>query len=221
MPTSLTLAQVAEKNTLNAASRWIFLLMIVLKDPASTVVRLSSDIGEALPDPESPKVTVWDGQDWVCFPFSVDDYTEASGDVPEFSLSVSNVSQAMTYYMEIGDGGIGAEVTLYLVNTSTMSDPAYFQHTGEVLDASDDDEWAKFVCGAENKFRTMIPRGRVLQNWCRYCGKLGAYNGFKGARCGYAGAETTCNRTLARCRELGNSARFGGFPGVGRRAIYV
>lgn len=35
---------------------------------------------------------------------------------------------------------------------------------------------------------------------------------FKGAQCGYAGAETACNRTYLRCKELGNEANFGGFP---------
>lgn len=34
---------------------------------------------------------------------------------------------------------------------------------------------------------------------------------FKGARCAYAGAETRCDRTLTRCTELANQARFGGF----------
>lgn len=34
-------------------------------------------------------------------------------------------------------------------------------------------------------------------------------------RCGYVGAETNCNRSYARCIELNNSTRFGGFIGVG------
>ena len=34
-------------------------------------------------------------------------------------------------------------------------------------------------------------------------------------RCNYTGTETECNRSFSRCQELGNTIRFGGFPGVG------
>lgn len=37
------------------------------------------------------------------------------------------------------------------------------------------------------------------------------YRRFKGARCGYSGEETWCDRSYARCRELGNTDNFGGF----------
>lgn len=37
------------------------------------------------------------------------------------------------------------------------------------------------------------------------------YRRFKGAQCGYAGAATSCDRSLATCTTLGNQARFGGF----------
>lgn len=37
---------------------------------------------------------------------------------------------------------------------------------------------------------------------------------FKDARCQYAGTETKCDKTLARCQALGNVTRFGGYPSV-------
>jgi len=37
------------------------------------------------------------------------------------------------------------------------------------------------------------------------------YRTFKGAQCGYTGAETTCDRTYAACTARSNTARFGGF----------
>jgi len=37
---------------------------------------------------------------------------------------------------------------------------------------------------------------------------------FKDERCGYKGAETKCDKTLTRCRELGNSLNFLGFPSI-------
>jgi len=33
---------------------------------------------------------------------------------------------------------------------------------------------------------------------------------FKSVECGYSGAESRCNRSYARCQELGNTANFGG-----------
>lgn len=35
---------------------------------------------------------------------------------------------------------------------------------------------------------------------------------FKDCRCGYTGEETKCDRTFARCKELGNEENFRGFP---------
>lgn len=37
------------------------------------------------------------------------------------------------------------------------------------------------------------------------------YRTFKGAQCGYSGAETTCDRTYAACTARSNTTRFGGF----------
>lgn len=37
---------------------------------------------------------------------------------------------------------------------------------------------------------------------------------FKDGRCKYAGAETKCDKTLARCQALGNVVNFGGYPSV-------
>lgn len=41
---------------------------------------------------------------------------------------------------------------------------------------------------------------------------------FKSAACGYTGATTSCNRTLAACQALSNDARFCGFPQLDPRS---
>lgn len=53
-----------------------------------------------------------------------------------------------------------------------------------------------------------IPR-RVYATTCSFQ--------FKGPACGYAGAETECDRSIGRCTTLGNHARFGGFTGLQAR----
>lgn len=37
---------------------------------------------------------------------------------------------------------------------------------------------------------------------------------FKDSRCGYTGSETSCDKTLTRCKELGNILNFFGFPSI-------
>lgn len=37
---------------------------------------------------------------------------------------------------------------------------------------------------------------------------------FKDGRCKYTGAETKCDKTLARCQALGNVTHFGGYPSI-------
>lgn len=37
---------------------------------------------------------------------------------------------------------------------------------------------------------------------------------FKDVRCGYTGAQTSCDKTLTRCMELGNVENFYGFPSL-------
>jgi phage-related protein len=38
--------------------------------------------------------------------------------------------------------------------------------------------------------------------------------------CNYSGAEISCNRSYARCVELNNETRYGGFPGIGKTGVY-
>jgi lambda family phage minor tail protein L len=44
---------------------------------------------------------------------------------------------------------------------------------------------------------------------------------WQATECGYAGAETTCNKTFQRCRELANQRRFGGFPSIPAERNYA
>lgn len=55
---------------------------------------------------------------------------------------------------------------------------------------------------ALNPFSAILIPRRMITSTCSVQ--------FKGPACGYAGAETDCNRTLARCQALSNDARFGG-----------
>jgi phage-related protein len=80
---------------------------------------------------------------------------------------------------------------------------------GRNTSAKVDDEFELTVKAATDFYRQIGPRS-TQDVTCRFRG----INGFKGTNCGYAGSETVCNYTEARCRELGNFARFGGFPSL-------
>jgi phage-related protein len=63
--------------------------------------------------------------------------------------------------------------------------------------------------GGRNPTKMRYPSDRYWADQCPYA------RGFKSdPRCGYSGAETSCNGSLARCEALGNEARFGGFLGL-------
>jgi hypothetical protein len=92
---------------------------------------------------------------------------------------------------------------------------AEVEHVFELKYPRTDARWATFTLGASNPSNIRFPRNRIMKNQCRHK--------FKGSdgRCGYSGGETSCNKTLSRCRELNNSERFGGRPGVGYAGLKV
>lgn len=73
-------------------------------------------------------------------------------------------------------------------------------------------EFEMIIKSSLDLFGQVGPKSRQ-EVTCRFKGQ----NGFKGPNCGYAGAETTCNYTKARCDALGNTLRFGGFPHLSER----
>ncbi len=157
---------------------------------------------------------------WTAFPFDLDEVGEnTKGEIPRFEIRVGNASRVMQTYMESegNEGGVGSAIQLNVVNTDFLFEPdAEVELNFEVTRSSCDDMWAHFTVGAPNPYNSRYPRSRILKNFCRY-----DVFGPLGARCQYAGAETECDRTITRCRELNNSQHFGGAPGAGRRGIYV
>lgn len=200
---TLTQAAIIEKNKLGSDEVWVWLVQIPLSD--------SGDIRVC----DYDQTLSWGGEDWLPFPFEIDVVGETQkGEIPLVNVRVSNVTRVLIPYLEQGRAGVGSTVYLRIVNTAKLDGATAeiefeFICTGCKVDA----KWVTFALGAKNILRRRFPRNRVLKNFCRYK--------FKDARCGYSGAETECNHTLERCRELSNSTRFGGFPGVGSEAIYV
>lgn len=202
---SLSAAAIVEKNVLANTGAWILLLEITLPD--TTVIRVCNNTSNI----------VWPTgtNTWTAFPFELQEMSDESKNVvPAVTVRVGNASRAMQAYMEAADGGVDSDVRILLVHSAHLDLlTAEVEYNFKVIEAHADNLWATFVLGASNPYNKRFPRNRCLKNFCRY--KV-----FKGDRCGYAGIETACDRTLTRCIALANNARFGGFPGLSSRGRY-
>lgn len=213
MPLSLSTIAIEEKNQLATDSVFLVCLSITIPGVADPirVVRNNEDLS-------------WQGHTWQAFPFELDEIGDtATGEVPQINVKVSNVSRAMELYVQAYDawckvnGYSPVTVSIYVVNTKAVTaDPncaPEVSHLFDLRQPKTDSRWVTFVLGASNPFSRRFPQGRILKSHCRYA--------FKDTRCGYSGPTVTCDHTLAACRGLDNSERFGGFPGAGYGGVTV
>ncbi len=200
MPLSISDQAIADKNKLRSDVAWIDFVEFLY--PGEAAVRVCSD----------NRIVNWNGHDWYPVEFVPPNVKESKdAQIPDLTLAFADVDQQVTPIIDRYDGAIGAAVNLYTV-LSTMLDSNIpeREETMELLSASIDHQSViTFTLGAENLQDRKCTPVRYLKNHCRY-------TGLSDDRCGYTGSETDCNLTFARCKELGNQARFGGFPGVGR-----
>lgn len=162
---------------------------------------------------------IFDGKTFIPFPCKISEVRHGSnGEVPEVTISLGNATRVMDTYLHQYDyyrkiNGVEASdinVTLYVLNKVDLSEAILTEHL--IFESAElDNQWAAFKLGAKSPFSYRYPKRRIMQNICDFQFKIDP-------RCGYTGEATSCDKTLARCRELGNSRYFGGFPGAGRGA---
>jgi phage-related protein len=194
----LPAALVLEKNKIATKSAWLILLEITLTDlTVLRFVRNTEDI-------------TFDSDLYSAMPFELDPIEDQlRGQIPTVNLKISNVTRLLQTYLEDLDGGIGSTVKIIVVNSDNLSASySELELTFEVVGAYSDSSYAVFTLGMPNPLNKRFPLYRYIANHCNWTSR------FKGVECGYAGASTTCTGTLTRCRELSNSARFGGFIGM-------
>jgi len=203
MSLNLSSAAILEKNKLAGEGAWIVLLKLILSD--GTTLRLARN---------NEDVT-WDSNTWTAFPFELDEAKESGkGEHQTITVKVGNVSRAIQAYMEDYDGGVGADVTLYVVHSEHLDlTSAEIEESFIITSSYSDSQWAYFDLSAPNQVFVLFPPFRYMKNFCRWS--------FKGTRCGYSGAYNACNKTLADCRQRNNARYFGGFPGIPEGGIYV
>ncbi len=206
---NLSAAAILEKNKLSSDGVWLILLKITLE--VGTVIRITRNTEDV----------IWNGYTWTAFPFELDEITEETGEPSILNARIGNVSRVMQTYMETYDGMVGCGVNLYVVHSDNLSNAtAELDEEFEITRSSADNVWATFTLSAPSLLVFSFPSDRYTKNWCRF--KFN-YPPGESPRCGYSGTTpfTTCNKTLAACRQRGNQARFGGFPGIPEGGIYV
>ena len=107
----LTLSQAAiiEKNKIASDNAWLILLEITIPPTATGVpivlrlVRNTEDI-------------TWNRLLWTAFPFELDPPKQSgNGELPNFTVRVSNITRTVEGYLEQAGGGIGAQVRMMVV----------------------------------------------------------------------------------------------------------
>lgn len=154
----------------------------------------------------------YNGQDYIGAPLSYDEIQkDDTTSVSKLGIKLSNVGLAFSGIIgQRGDVVTGAPAVLTLVflnvNTNTiLSEYTQVLYAGRCNNLKLDYESASMdiepslggyeITAPAMKYRTTCQVRR-----------------FKDCRCGYTGEESTCDRTLARCKELGNEENFRGFP---------
>lgn len=189
---------IAEKNKLFASGAFLELLEIQMSELSETlrVVNNNDDV-------------VWDGHTWQKFQFEPDDFSESQeGETSRVGIKVSNVMRVTQGYIEQTEDGLVEDEVIYrLIHSDHLDKDPAITINFTVLKAECDELWTYFTLGAENFFLNRFPLHVYSRKVCRY-------EVFKGTGCGYGGSEAQCDRTFARCIELGNQARFGAQPGI-------
>jgi phage-related protein len=195
---SLSLASKLEKNKVSSTGVWLILLEVKIpQSSGEIVIRVAYNTEDV----------TWQNNTYVAFPFELGEITEDGKELPCLDLKLSNVTGIMSRYVEETNGAAGAMVILRVVHSEHLDDPVpAVEEMFNVQTVNVDANYATFRLGAETATTLRRPAGIYQKSHCS--------NKFKDIKCGYNGAELSCDKTLARCRELGNSARFGAEHGL-------
>lgn len=206
MPLDVSSNGIIEMNTMNSDSVWLTLLQVTYEEDPPIYVCLNNE------------TITWNGNNYLPAIFSLSGITETKdAEVPSIQLTLTDLNRILIPDIEAYNGGVGSEVIIRIVNSKYLDNTTpELEETTEILTCTVDESLrVTFTLGAEDLSNRLCPPNRYLKNHCRFI--------FKGTngRCGYTGSETDCNRTYARCVELNNSTRFGGFIGIGTSGVQV
>lgn len=160
---------------------------------------------------------VFDGVTYSKFPVKHNSVSEnIKGVVDTLSITLGNANRVIQAYLEAYNGLKRKKVLIKTVFANQLSSSdAYIEDVFYISSVESNSTSVTFnLTSRLDIMDATIPRSIYYRDHCRWLR-------FKGTECGYAGAETTCNRTKAQCKAYGNYLRFGGFPSIPQSKIYI
>ena len=152
---------------------------------------------------------------YTSFPINHEYISEnTKGEIPTVIVKLSNVSRLIQAYLENYDFRKKKVTVIQAFANQLAEADAYIKDVYYIDSYTADSLNVEFKL--TSKFDILdveLPFRKYSRNYCSWK--------FKSSECNYSGAETVCNKTLTRCRELGNQKRYGGFPSIPSKRIYA
>lgn len=156
----------------------------------------------------------WNGHSWLKFPFELGIIgLDSDGKLPEIVARAYDIDGQLEYWVDQYDGFSGDTAEIYAVHTNCLdSSDAIWSVEFNIRGArySSDLDVIELSLSIDNPISLRFPAQLTHAELCQYHEP----DGFKGTRCGYSGAETTCDRKFSTCISYGNQKRFGAQPGI-------
>lgn len=200
----------SQKNALNNSAAWLVLFDVFVSD--ESVYRLCNN----------EETVTFGGENYSPFPIGFSDFEEsAQGDLPYLEVLVANTDRMLSELVETHKGLLNKEVVMKVIHTSNLTAGVVaLESTFMIRETTITDTVIKFRLSHHPFMEVDFPHQVFYRNRCRWK--------FAGTECGWTtstggtGSSETCSKTLDGengCTAHNNSARFGGFPGIGRRRI--
>lgn len=201
MPHNLNIASIIDKNKVSSTNVFLILLEVEVRDSAGALV-------ETLRVVKNSADIVFQGNTYTAANFELDIKLEATQE-PSITLEVHDETRQLAQYIDAYDGLVRNKIRVMIVNSGSLNSPADIDEEMIVLTSSLSSYTARFELGVESSLGLRFPNYRQFKDRC--------FKTFKGPRCQYAGAATTCDYTregVNGCKAKNNEINFGGFPGI-------
>lgn len=175
MPKTMTSNLTALKNQLSQPGAWVWLLTVTLPD--GTVLRYVNNTENV----------VYGGQTYTAFNFAIDGFScNTDGEIPEFTMVVTNVGYTLQQYMRTHNGLIGGTISFVQVNTQYLAED-YSEDLTTLTITGAQNTWPdiEFTLSVPSTLRHRVPEDRYNPYACRHAFRTPA--GEYTTRCGYSG----------------------------------
>jgi phage-related protein len=200
---SLSVATALEKNRLDSDVPFLVAIDIEVVNPATAVVV------EVLHFVLNSEEITFNGVVYQPAIFDVK-FSNEAGAQSTVDLTVKDLTGAVQARMEEYGGGVGFNVTMYVLNAGALDEEPEVVEFFQVTGSSAADYHCHFRLGAENEVMKTFPRRRQTKDFCQWRYK-------DPVTCRYTGGLATCDLTLQGangCAAHNNTINFGAYPGL-------